>query len=503
MDNILIALQNVFTLTNMGLLLFGVVAGIIVGAMPGLSVNIGIVILMPMTFSFQGITGILMLLGVYCGAIYGGSISAILLKTPGTPASAATTLDGYPMAIANGQPGRALGISTFASMFGGIFSALMLVIFSPLLAKVAVSFSAAEYFALAVFGISLITSVSGKSVFKGLLGGILGLLIATIGIDAFSTTMRFTFGSRYLSGGISFVPVLIGLFAMSQALLTIEEGLKENVMEGNVRIKRVFPDKKDLKTIFPTVLRSSVIGTFIGAIPGTGGDIASFISYNEAKRWSKRKEQFGTGIPEGVAAPEAGNNAVSGGALIPLLTLGIPGDGSTAIMLGCLMIQGIAPGPLLFKENAPAVYSIFIGLLVANTMMGCLGFSSLRLFAKVIKIPPRLLTPVIIMLCVIGSYCINNSFNDIIVMNIFGILGYILTKLDFSMSPIVIGIILGKMAENNLRRALIISNGSMAAILTRPITAAFLIIGTVTLLAPVVSEVLKGAGERGKKDENS
>lgn len=497
MDQIFIALGNVFTPMNMAMMLFSVIAGIAVGAMPGLSVNMGIVLLMPMTFSFQGITGILMLLGMYCGAIYGGSISAILLKTPGTPASAATTLDGYPMAITKGQPGRALGISTFASTVGGLFSALMLIIFSPLLAKVAVSFSAAEYFALAIFGISLITSVSGKSVFKGLVGGILGLLLATVGIDAFSTTMRFTFGSKYLSGGISFVPVLIGLFAMSQALITIEEGLKSNKINGTVKIKRVFPDKADLKTITPTVLRSSIIGTFIGAVPGTGGDIASFISYNEAKRWSRRKEEFGTGIPEGVAAPEAGNNAVSGGALIPLLTLGIPGDGSTAIMLGCLMIQGISPGPLLFTENAASVYAIFIGLFIANFMMGILGFSSIRLFTNVIKIPSRLLTPIIILLCAIGSFCINNSYNDIIVMVIFGVIGYVLTKLDFSMSPIVIGIILGNMAENNLRRALIISNGSMSAILSRPITAAFLIIALFTLLMPVVNEIVKTKKERG------
>lgn len=496
MDQILIALGNVFTPMNIGMMLFSTTVGIIIGAMPGLSVNMAIVLLMPMTFSFQGMTGILMLLGVYCGAIYGGSISAILLKVPGTPASAATTLDGYPMAIHKGQPGRALGISTFASMFGGLFSALMLVIFSPLLAKVAVSFSAAEYFALAIFGISLITSVSGKSIIKGLIGGVFGLLIATVGIDAFSTTMRFTFGSKYLTGGISFVPVLIGLFAMSQALMTIEEGLKKNEMEGEVKIKRVFPTGKDMKTIFPTVLRSSIIGTFIGAVPGTGGDIASFISYNEAKRWSKRKDEFGTGLPEGVAAPEAGNNAVSGGALIPLLTLGIPGDGSTAIMLGCFMIQGISPGPLLFSEKAASVYAIFIGLFVANLIMGVLGFSSIRLFVKVIKVPPKLLTPVVMLLCVIGSFCINNSFNDIVVMVIFGIIGYILTKLDFSMSPIVIGIILGSMAESNLRRALIMSSGSIPTILTRPITAAFLIVALITLITPMVTDAMKSRKNR-------
>lgn len=492
MSAILTAMSSVFTLGNMVLLVFGVAAGIIIGAMPGLSVNMAIVLLMPLTFSHQGMGGILMLLGTYCGAIYGGSISAILLKTPGTPASAATTIDGYPMAIKHGQPGRALGLSTFASTFGGLFSALMLVLISPVLAKITTSFSAAEYFALAVFGISLITSVSGKSAIKGLIGGCIGLLIATIGIDAFSATMRFTFGKKFLAGGISFVPVLIGLFAFSQALLSIESGLKKVETRDKVKINRVFPSGADLKLVFPTVLRSSVIGTFIGCVPGTGGDIASFISYNQAKQWSKHKEEFGDGAAEGVAAPEAGNNAVSGGALIPLLTLGIPGDGSTAIMLGCLMIQGIAPGPLLFSDSADKVYAIFIGLFVANFVMGALGFSLIRVFVNVIKIPPRILTPLVILLCAVGSFCINNSYNDIVIMGICGVIGYVLIKLDFSMSPLVIGLILGDLAENNLRRALIVNSNNLLAVVSRPITAAFLILAIITLLAPIVSNFIKG-----------
>lgn len=491
--NIIVALGNVFSIANIGLMLFGVLSGIIIGAMPGLSVNMAIVLLMPLTFSYQGIGGILMLLGTYCGAIYGGSISAILLNTPGTPASAATTIDGYPMAIRHGQPGRALGISTFASTFGGMFSAMMLVLISPQLAKVTTSFSAAEYFALAIFGISLITSVSDKSTIKGLIGGVLGLLISTIGIDSFSTTFRFTFGQKFLQGGISYVPILIGLFAFSQALITIEEGMTSSadLDKSKLKIKHPFPSGDDIRRIFPTVVRSSVIGTLIGCIPGTGGDIASFISYNQAKQWSKHKEEFGNGAPEGVAAPEAGNNSVSGGALIPLLTLGIPGDGSTAIMLGCFMIQGISPGPLLFSSSADKVYTIFIGLFLANAIMGAMGFSLIRSFVKVIKVPQQILTPIIIVLCALGSFSINNSVNDIIIMVIFGVTGYILIKLNFSMSPMVIGLILGDLAENNLRRALIMNRNNLFAVLTRPITLAFLLAAVFTLFAPIPGTYIK------------
>lgn len=351
LQNIVSAIGSAASPMTLILLIAGTGAGILIGAMPGLSVNMGIALLYPLTFAFDGVQGIIMLLGVYCGAIYGGSISAILLNTPGTPASAATTLDGYPMANKMGQPGRALGLSTMGSMFGGVFSAICLMVFAPQLAKVALTFSKAEYFALALFGISIITSVSSGSVIKGLMGGALGLFIGTIGIDAMTGKMRFTFGSTYLIGGISFIPILIGVFAFSQVLASIESCFDEKYEKKDVKISRVLPTFSDMKRVAATLLRSSVIGTFIGCIPGTGGDISSFICYDQAKKWSKYKENFGNGEPEGIVAPESGNNAVSGGAMIPMLTLGIPGDGATAILLGALMVQGIAPGPLLFTNQ--------------------------------------------------------------------------------------------------------------------------------------------------------
>lgn len=491
MDAIVTALGNVLEPMNLLGLVFGVFVGIVIGALPGLSVNMGIALLFPLTFSFQGVGGILMLLGIYCGAIYGGSITAILLKTPGTPASAATTLDGYPMAIKYKQPGRALGLSTLSSCFGGLFSAVCLMVFSPLLASVALKFSKPEYFALALFGISIITSVSSGSVLKGLMGGVIGLIIATIGVDAMSGQIRMTFGTTYLLGGLSFVPVLIGLFAFSQVLTSIEDGFQEEYVKHDVKLRRVFPTWADLKECAVTILRSSIIGTFIGAIPGTGGDISSFISYDQAKRWSKHKEKFGDGAPEGICAPEAGNNAVSGGAMIPMLTLGIPGDGATAIMLGALMVQGMQPGPLLFENQAAEVYSIFLGLLTANFVMGLFGFSLIRLFVKIINVPRKYLTPIIFVMTFVGAYAYNNSITDVFVMVACGFLGYFLNKMEFSMSAIVIGIILGSLAESNFRGSLMMSDGSMMIFLTHPICAVFLVISLISLCSPILGPVFK------------
>ncbi len=491
MNTIMQALATVFNPQTFILILGGTLTGIIIGALPGLTVNMGIALLLPLTFSYQGMQGILMLIGVYCGAIYGGSISAILINTPGTPASAATTIDGYPMATKLGMPGRALGLSTTASAFGGIFSAFALMILSPQLAKVAVGLSAPEYFALAVFGISIITSVSSKSIIKGLIGGAIGLLIATIGLYPMTSQMRFTYGSVYLMGGISFVPVLVGLFAFSQGLMSLENSFKEYQQKIHVKLERIFPSLSDIKRVFPTLLRSSLIGTVIGVIPGTGGDIASFIAYTEAKRWSKHKEEFGNGCPEGVAAPEAGNNAVSGGAMIPLLSLGIPGDGATAIMMGAFMAQGLSLGPLLFKEHPVEVKSIFIGLLIANILLYVFGFLGMRLFVKILNVQKSILVPLILVLCVVGAYSVNHTMIDVFVMIGFGILGYILQKLDFSMSPIVIGIILGPMAETNFRRALILSSGDASIFYKRPITLTFLIIAILTLFAPIIESKVK------------
>lgn len=485
-SSFLSALSITFSPLGLAVNFCGVLFGILCGAMPGLSAIMAITLMLPLSFSLDGLYGILMLLGVFCGAIYGGSITAILINTPGTANSAATCLDGYPMAHVLKQPGRALSISTTASTFGGVFSAIALLFTAPLLSKVAMNFGVAEYFALGVFGLSIVTGVSSKSVVKGLIGALVGLLLGTVGMDATSATMRFTFGSSYLIGGIEFVPMLIGLYALSQCLISAEESLHNVAHHTKTKLTQILPTKEDFIRCLPTFIRSSIFGTLIGAIPGTGGDIACWVGYNEAKRFSKHPEEFGHGAPEGIAAPEAANNAVSGGALIPLLTLGIPGDAATAIMLGALMMQGITPGPLLFSTQTMKVYAIIAGLFIANIFMALLGFSGIRLFAKISSVPQKWLTPMVFLFCAIGTYALNNNLNDIYLMLIAGVVAFFLIKMDFPMPPVILGLILSATVENNLRRTVVLANGKFFSYLFhRPIAVVLLIIAIISLFYPI------------------
>ena len=468
MNIFLQAAAAVFTPSALFFMLVGTFFGILCGAMPGLSAVMAVSILLPFTFSLKG-TGIMMLLGTFCGAIYGGSITAILINTPGTANSAATCLDGYPMAHRLGQPGRALSISTMASTFGGMFSACALLFTAPLLSKVALNFGVVEMFALGVFGLSIVTAVSSHSIIKGLLGAVLGLLLGTVGMDATSATFRFTFGTTYLIGGVQFVALLIGLFALSQCFMTAESSLKEMHRAKQQKLDQILPSKKDIKKTAPTILVSSVIGTIIGAIPGTGGDIASWISYNEAKRWSKHPEEFGNGAPEGIAAPEASNNAVSGGA----------------------MMQGITPGPLLFSTQTVKVYTIIISLFVANIMMCLLGYGAIRGFAKISMSPMKWLNPIVFMFCAVGTFAINNNIYDVFLMIGAGIVGYVLIKLDFCMPPIILGLILSGTVEENLRRTLVISDGDLSIFLEHPIAMVLLVIAVISLLSPIIMNAVK------------
>ena len=497
----LTVLGIIMTPTNLLLTFIGAFVGIFVGAMPGLSSIMGLSLMLPLTLKFEGTSGILMLLGVFCGAIYGGSITAILIKTPGTANSAATCIDGYPL-TQKGQAARALGISTFASTFGGLFSAVMLLWTAPMLSKVALSFTSPEYFALAIFGLSMVISLSSKNVIKGLISGVLGLVLASVGMDALTGVKRFTFGSTYLLGGIEMVPVLIGLYALSQGLVNTESGSHERIRSSE-KIRHTFPKWADLKQTFPTMLGSSIIGTLVGAIPGTGGDIASWLAYNETRRFSKHPEEFGTGRLEGVAAPEAANNAVSGGALIPLLTLGIPGDAGTAVMLGALMMQGIVPGPLLFTQSTDKVYTIIVGLFIANIFMGLLGFLGIRLFSKIGDVDNKYLTPIVFVFCIVGTFAINNSVKDIYLMLIVGVVAYFLAKMDFPMPPIILGLILGDTLEKNLQRSLIISNGSFRIFLERPICLGLLIVAFAGIFLPsIIKAVSSAVGKAIDKKKN-
>ena len=500
MEYILPALQIVCTPHGIAVIFLGALFGILCGAMPGLSSIMAMTILMPFTFSLDGLYGILMLLGVFCGSVYGGSITAILINTPGTANAAATCLDGYPMAQ-RGQPDRAISISTSASCFGGLFGSFCLLFTAPLLASVSIKFGVAEYFALGIFGLSIVTGVSSKSMIKGVMGAILGLLMGTVGIDTLSATFRYTFNVTYLVAGIAFVPLLIGLYALAQCFTTSEGNLEEMTRSRKVKLKQILPSLHDIKRCTPVVVGCSILGTIIGAIPGTGGDIASWVGYNEAKRWVKKNEvPFGEGTPEGIAAPESANNAIVGGALIPLLTLGIPGDAGTALLLGALMLQGITPGPLLFTSQGEKVYTIIIGLFFANIAFAILGFCGIRIFAKIGNLPQKWLTPMIFTFCTVGTFALNNNFGDVIFMLAAGIIGYVLLKLDFSMPPIILGLLLGNTVESNLRRAMTLSGGDLSYFLTRPIAMVLLVISVISLFYPVIVPAI--AQYKGRKKGN-
>ena len=459
-------------------MLIGVVSGICIGALPGLTATMGVALLLPMTFGMEAAQGILMLLGIYVGAIYGGSISAVLLHTPGTPASAATAIEGYKLSQ-RGEAGRALGVATLGSFVGGLVSVLCLMLISPQLAKLALQFSSAEFFLLAVFGLCIIGNISGDSVEKGLMCGCLGILVATIGIDSVTSYIRFCPEGNYnFMGGISYIPIMIGLFAMSQAFENIEEIFAEEKQQ--IKVTNIIPKKEDLKALFRISPITGLIGTMIGIIPGAGADIGAFVGYNVAQGMAKHPEEFGNGSIEGICGPEGGNNGVTGGALIPMLTLGVPGDAVTAIMIGALTIQGLTPGPMLFETNKVLVYTIFMGMFVANTLMCICGFAGIRVFSKVLSVPKVILTPIIFALCIIGSFAMKNSLFDVWVMLIAGVVGYFMSKAKVPTSPAILGLILGPMAEKNFRTALLKSGGDPTVFFSTVICWFFiiLIVGT-------------------------
>lgn len=481
---ILTVLQDIFTVQNLLWMNIGMAAGIVVGALPGLTGTMCIALLLPLTYKMNSLTGMLMLLGVYCGGIYGGSITAILINTPGTPASAATSIDGYPMAQ-KGHGLKALNSALTASAVGGLFSCLVLLFLAPVIAGVALKFGNEEYFALALFGLTIIASVGGKSLLKGLLMGMAGLLLSCVGIDM-DGVARFTFGENHLAAGINTIPVLIGLFAITEVMSKARDC---NKREG--RAVEIHQEKVSIFDVFRyklTLIRSSVIGVFIGAVPGTGAAISSFLAYNEAKRTAKHPEEFGSGCEEAVVASEAANNAVTGATLIPLLTLGIPGDTNTAVLLGALTMQGIAPGPTLFTTQKVWVYSIMIGLIFINIFMYLQGRAFIRGFVNVTKIPTQFIVPGIVTLCMIGAYAIKyNNFNCILMVAL-GIFGYYMKKLDFPLTPMVIGLVLGSLCEKNMRRALILSKGDWLTFLRSPISCTFLLLSVFMLFFPLIRQ---------------
>jgi putative tricarboxylic transport membrane protein len=451
-------------------LAMGVLVGVIAGAVPGVSATMAVALALPFTFALEPIYGILLLLGVYKGGIFGGSIPAILIKTPGTPASSATTLDGYPMAE-RGEAGRALGMALYASCIADLISNLSLILLAGWLASFALSFGPPEFFTLILFSLTIIAGVSGESLVKGLIAAASGLLLATVGLDLVYGTDRFSFGDPNLMGGLNFIAVLIGLFALPEIIDFVFRPKEEHHQARQLGGR--WATLADVRRCLRSIIRGSFIGVFLGAIPGIGGAPAAFLSYAEAQRNSPNRDNFGKGEIEGVAAAEAGNNGVCGATLIPLLSLGIPGDVITAIIIGAFMIHGLQPGPMLFVTHAHMVYALFMGLILSSFLLFAIGSVAIRAFRFVADVPKSLLAPSVLVLCVFGTYAVNNTIFDVAVMFAMGWLGYLMRVLKIPAAPFLIGFILGPLLENSFRQAMLMSGGSPEIFVRGPITWTF------------------------------
>lgn len=490
-ETVIAGIVSVFT-NPTGLLwvLLGVAVGLIFGALPGLSATMGVALIIPLTFSMSEVTAIGTLIGVYIGGIAGGAISAILINIPGTPSSVVTSLDGYPM-TKNGLAARALGWATFSSGWGSIISWLLLCTIAPLLARICTGFGSPEYAALAFFGLSIIAAVSGKSVVKGLISGLLGVTLSFVGIDPIWGDMRFTFGSVNLMSGISTVAALIGLYSIPQIINSCMDKDNEKISGKDLTIRNIVPPFREQWKRKFNIIRSALIGTFIGIIPAAGGNIAAFLSYDQAKRFSKEPDTFGKGNPDGVIASEASNNGVCGGALIPMLTLSIPGDSVTAVLLGGLMIHGITPGPTLFSEKPAIVTGIFTMVFVATIFMVLLQVFGIKLFVKTLNVPVNILNSILVMLALVGSYAIRGSFFDVLLTLFFGLIGFVMTRGGFPMAPIVLGLVLGSMFEGEFRRAVKLGGGSASIFLHRPVAMFFILVAVAVIASTVISRARK------------
>ena len=477
------------------MLIFGaVLIGVTVGALPGLSSPMAVALLLPFSITLDPVPAIAMMASLYCAGTFGGSITAILINAPGAPPAVATAFDGYPMAK-RGEAGRALGMAAVSSVIGGIFSLLIFLFATPWLAKIAASFRPQEYFALAIFALSMLASISGKSSLRNLIAGAFGVLIGTVGIHLTTGVERFTFGFYVFTDGIAFVPVLIGLFAFGE-LLNQSQAL-------NVAYERItsvvikLPSREDFRKVRWTIMRSCGIGTFIGILPAEGATVAAIMGYNEAKRWSKNKEEFGKGAIEGIAGPEAANNAAAGGAMVPTLALGIPGSGTTAVILVALIMHGFRPGPYLMQETPEFVYAIFAAMLMANFMFLGIGLAGAKIFSRITLIPRTLLWPAVFVFSMVGSYSIGSSLFDVGVMLVSGVVGFLMLRHGFGPAPLVMGLILGKLVEERLSQAMIMFDNNWFRFFESPIVVMFLVLTVIGLFWPFLGRFvawLRGLG---------
>jgi len=485
-ENIINASAELFTISTVILMMVGVVAGLIAGAIPGFTFAMAVVLVLPFTFTMTPVQGLATMMGVYVGGLSGGLMSGILTGIPGTPSSVATTFDGFPMAR-GGQPGFALGLGVWASFFGGVLSALILVLVAPQIALIGLEFQPWDFFSLVLFALTVTASLSGDQLLKGLISGLLGLLVATIGTDVIFGFPRFTFGSDELQQGFQFLPVLIGLFAFSQLLNDVRETkvARESLSDGSQQAIRIEHRKAALAVLksWVNLLRSSVIGIFVGVLPAAGSSISNILAYDQAKKASKTPEVFGTGTPDGIIAPESANNATAGGTLIVMMALGIPGDIVTAIMLGALLIHDVIPSPSFIADQPIIAYSIFISFFVANFMMLALQSITLKGFVRITKLRMYILTAVILFYCAVGVFALNNIFFDMWTLFLFGLIGFAMKALGFPIVPIILGVVLGSIAEKNLSQAFAITT-DLTPFITRPWSLFFLTLGLFSIVFP-------------------
>ncbi len=478
-----VGFAEVLQFSTLVLMVAGVIAGVIAAAIPGFTITMAIVLTLPLTFHMAPTQGIATMLAVYVGGLTGGMISAALLGIPGTPSAVATTFDAFPMAR-KGEPGRALGLGIWASFFGTLVSIFILVLAAPPLARVALQLGPWEYFSLIVFALTIIAGMVGRSMLRGLIAGLIGVLLATVGSDPMMGVQRFSFDLRMLAAGLPFLAVLIGVYAVSQLLSEVEDTRRIRSGAALISGRIVFrPIACMMETLRQPVnlIRSSLVGVFIGAVPGAGGSIANLMAYDQARNASKTPERFGTGISEGVVASESGNSSTAGGGLIPMIALGIPGSAVDAVLIAALMVHGISVGPRLTIDNPELVYSIFVAMLIAAVMMLVICLATMKLFLKVTDIPKNIIVPVVLALCVVGVFALNNRLTDVYILFFIGGLGYLMKKMDYPLAPLVLGVILSPIAETNLRRALM-TNDDWTLFLTRPISAIFLALAAVSVV---------------------
>ena len=501
LDLLTSGLAIVFAPKLLLLIIFAVFLGTLFGALPGVSATMAVALGVPFTYRMDGVSSIAFLTAIYCASITGGGMTAILFKIPGVPSSAPTTYDGYPMAQ-RGEAGKALGMQLICSAIGGMFAALCMLFLSPQLTNAALSFGPSELFAISLMGLSILSSLDTDNICRTIISGLIGLVLACIGLDPLLGVPRMTFGTRFLTSGIEMIPVMIGFFAVTEVLKQTQKRDKLDSVSGSTKFKTNMPSIKEMLSVKWTVLRCSIVGTVVGILPGAGATIAAFLCYSMEQKVSKHPEKFGTGILEGIAAPEAGNNSATGGSMVPLLSLGIPGGNAAAIMMSALVLKGVTMGPLLLVNQPHYLSATFASMLVSNIVMVFAAIAIAKMFVQVLKVPYSILGPMIIMMATIGAFATKNTAVDVILMAIAGLLGFVFVTCKLNSSAMILGLVLGVICESNLRRAYTIVMGdtlwqATVNLLKRPVTGIVMLVCLVVLVSPAIKPLL--AKKKGAK----